>query len=86
MQAIGSRELKTRLSEVLRDVQKRRTSYAVTVHGKPVARLVPEPEEQSDDEFEAAWTALDELAAEIGQSWPTDVSAGQAISEDRREL
>ena len=39
---VGVRELKARLSEYLRDVKSGRT-VIVTEHGRPVARLVPEP-------------------------------------------
>jgi prevent-host-death family protein len=39
---VGVRELKARLSEYLREVKSGRT-VVVTEHGRPVARLVPEP-------------------------------------------
>jgi prevent-host-death family protein len=39
--AVGIRELKSRLSECVREV-KRGATIVVTEHGRPVARMVPE--------------------------------------------
>lgn len=39
---VGVRDLKARLSEYLRDV-KRGATVVVTEHGRPIARIVPEP-------------------------------------------
>lgn len=87
MRSIGSRELKMRLGEVLREVRVHQQEYAVTLRGRTIARLVPEPlaAAQAAD-FERLWAEMDDLAAEIGQAWPEGVSAEQAVSEDRREL
>jgi prevent-host-death family protein len=48
---IGIRELKSKLSECVREV-KRGGTVVVTEHGRPVARLVPE-RESLDDRLEA---------------------------------
>jgi prevent-host-death family protein len=93
MRAIGSRELKAHLGEVLRQVRERQEVYAVTHRGRTIARLIPEAlarapldsDSQAPD-FETLWSEMDQLAAEIGQEWPEGVSAAQAVSEDRREL
>ena len=55
MREIGVRELKASLSKTLRDVS-RGSRVRVTVHGRPVADLVPAGSARADD-----W--LDELAA-----------------------
>lgn len=87
MRGIGSRELKARLDEVLRQVREHQEVYAITYRGRIIARLIPEPMPQAGAaEFEALWSEMDQLAAEIGQEWPEGISAAQAVSEDRREL
>lgn len=45
--SIGIRELKSKLSECVRDV-KRGGTVVVTEHGRPVARLVPEGDSLDD--------------------------------------
>lgn len=45
--SIGIRELKSKLSECVRDV-KRGGTIVVTEHGRPVARLVPEADSLDD--------------------------------------
>jgi prevent-host-death family protein len=82
--SIGVRELKASLADVLREVREQHAVYAVTHRGRIVARLVPEP--PADDDFEARWSELDEIAAEIGREWPEGISAADAVSQDRREL
>jgi prevent-host-death family protein len=87
VRAIGTRELKAHLGEVLRDVRERQETIAITHHGRAIARLVPEPETQAETaDFDRTWAELDEIAAEIGREWPEGVSAAGAVSADRREL
>jgi prevent-host-death family protein len=86
MRTVGSRELKTHLSEVLRHVRERHETYAITHRGRVVARLVPAAEQTMDEEFEAVWAEMDQLAAEIGQEWPEGVTAADAVRGERREL
>ena len=87
MRSIGVRELKAHASQVLRELQEKGEPVEVTVRGRAIARLIPvgamrpRPEETA-----AAWTDLDELAAQIGASWPADASAADAVREERREL
>ncbi len=83
MVTVGIRELKQRASELVRQVRERGTPVHITYHGKVVALLVP-VEQARDQEVEAqAWSALDELASQIGQRWPEGVSAQQAVAEGR---
>lgn len=87
MTSIGVRQLKEQASQILRQVREEGASYEVTYHGRVVARLVPVNQpEVADDEMAAVWADLDQLAAEIGKTWPDDVSAVEAVSEGRREL
>ena len=87
MTSIGIRQFKEEASQILRHVREQGASYEVTYHGRVIARLIPVNQpEMSDEETAAIWTNLDQLAAEIGQRWPEDLSAAEAISQDRREL
>ena len=87
MKTIGVRELKTHISEILRQVQEEGEVIEVTNHGEVVARLVPvrRPAPHGQDN-NAVWTDLDMLAAEIGKYLPERVDAVEAIQDVRREL
>jgi prevent-host-death family protein len=51
---VSAAEANRHFSRVLRDVREARAEYVVTVHGKPVAKIVPiEPPDRS-----AAWETL----------------------------
>lgn len=87
MQTIGVRELKERISEVLRLVQEQGEIIEVTNRGEVVARLVPAQrapaaESLSDDEI---WTDLERISAEIGAQWPAGLSAVDAVRDARRD-
>ncbi len=88
MEVIGIRELKNNATQILRRVREEGAEYQVAYHGKVIARLVPvaaaHPAE--NEELEAIWTDLDELAIEISARWPEGVSAVEAVREARREL
>ena len=87
MRTVGSRELKARLGEILREVREHQAVYLVTHRGRVVARLAPEPAVQTTSEdFETLWSDMDQLAAEIAQEWPEGIAAAQALDEDRRDL
>ncbi len=87
MRTIGVRELKTHISEILRQVQEEGEVIEVTNHGEVVARVVPirRPVPNGQDNA-AIWTDLDRLAAEIGKYLPEKVDAVEAINEVRRDL
>ena len=82
MKTLGVRELKTRMSEAIHDVQEGAT-IEVTLHGKVVAALVPAGRPSGAEAVHIALASLDSLAAEIGRqvAEPTDVAA--AIHEMR---
>lgn len=88
MQTLGVRELKERISEMLRLVQEKGEIIEVTNRGEVVALLVPAHKSQqlAEQPTGAIWTNFDHLAAEIGVHWPKDVSAVDAVRDVRREL
>lgn len=84
--SVGVRELKQHATQILRQVRQRGIEVQITYRGQIVARLLPVrlpkpvlPQRSS------VWTDLDELAAEIGARWPAQVSAVEAVREERRE-
>jgi prevent-host-death family protein len=86
MPRIGLRQLKTHASEVLRDVEARRTRYVVTNRGEPVAVIVPyapaeEVERLSPDQ---AWALFLELRDKISAANPEPFSAVELMHELRR--
>jgi prevent-host-death family protein len=84
---VGIRELKQQASEILRRVREKKEIITITYRGKAVAKLVPvESLEDKRAEAAAVWAEMEELAREIGRHWPPDVSAAEAVSEQRREL
>jgi prevent-host-death family protein len=87
MEEIGIREFKQRANEILRQVREEHESFSVTYRGKVVAKLVPVVEPSEEQEVASAiWTRMDDLTREIGSHWPPDLSAEEAVSEQRREL
>ncbi len=87
MGQIGIRELKQRANEILRQVRKEQETFTITYRGKVVAKLVPVVDASIEQERTSAiWTQMDELSREIGILWPPDVSAPEAVADQRREL
>lgn len=96
MQYVGVRELKNEASEVIRAVREEQAEYIVTFRGRPVAVIrpvgssatdvhAPRPPKtrRSDPEF---WERWDLLAARIGASIRTDMTAAEMVAEQRRVL
>jgi len=91
---VGVRELKNQATEIIRDVRENRAEYVVTYHGRPVAVLLPVDEDWLESETRRAvdaaapgedvWAELDALRQEIDQSWQSDKTAVELISEQRR--
>lgn len=90
MKTLGVRELKERISEILRMVQEEGETVEVTNRGEVIARLVPvrkQRAEQADRQSDnAMWTELDRLAAEIGNHVAKNVDAVDIVREVRRDL
>ncbi len=88
MKTLGVRELKERISEILRLVEEEGEIVEVTKRGDVIARLVPvrKPQQSVEQTHDAVWTDLERLAAEISAHWPSKVSAVDAVHDVRREL
>ena len=85
---VGIRQLKERASEVVRRVRESREVVTITYRGRAVARIVPleDADHGGGPDVSAIWSEMDQLAREIGDHWPADVSAVEAVKEQRREL
>lgn len=87
MQSVGVRELKERLSHILRRVRTEGEVVEITYYGDVVARLIPAGETSpAEEDVEAFLTDLDSLAAEIGRRWSGEPSAEEAVHDVRRDL
>ena len=89
MPDIGVRELKTRASEIVRNVWKRRARYTITYRGRAVGMLLPldkttaagaEPNPASS----VAWEELARLGSSIAKRWPKGKTSGDILSKMRR--
>jgi prevent-host-death family protein len=83
MITVGVRELKQRLSELIRMVRESGSEIQVTYRGEVVALLIPVARSSQQDEAQV-WAQIDHLAAEIGARWPEGVSAAEAVADSRR--
>jgi len=86
MREIGVRELKTRASEILRDLREHRVPYTVTCRGRPVGVLVPVTEQQPRESQgePAAWEDLIRVGEEVGRGWCSPLASGDLLSDLRR--
>jgi len=89
MPDIGVRELKTRASEIVRNVRKRRARYVITYRGRPVGLLVPleHPSAAQPDvaaSGASAWDELVRLGRDIAQGWRSPESSTEILSSMRR--
>jgi len=82
---IGVRELKTRASAIVQDVEKRRTRYTITRRGRPVAVIIPieKPALRVASET-SAWDELLQLGKEIARGWKSPQTSVEMLSEMRR--
>lgn len=85
MKAIGIRELRDHLSEVVQQVEEGEI-VEITKHGQAVARIVPVPQEPNNADVDSILADLDTLAARIGSHWQTDLSAVEAVRDVRRDI
>jgi prevent-host-death family protein len=94
MPRVGVRKLREQATEIVREVRENRAEYVITYRGRPVAVLLPVDEEWMEGETERAlastrpgpdvWAELEALREEIGQSWQSDKTAVELVSEQRR--
>jgi prevent-host-death family protein len=89
MDEIGIRELKTRASQILRNVRERRARYLITHRGRPVALLLPLEEARAVapaptvESGTTAWEELTRLGEEIGRDWRSSLTSTELLSEMR---
>ena len=81
MPEIGVRELKNRVSEIIRAVREARVEYVITYRGRPAARIVPITDEENG---KRAWQELERLSGEVSARWQSDKSALELLAETRR--
>lgn len=81
---IGIRELKKRVSEIVRSVKEERARYVITQRGKPAALIIPLDAELPVDKGDEVWERLVQLGEEIGKGWQSEKSAVEILSEMRR--
>ena len=84
MEEIGIRELKARVSDVVRAVKEQRARYVVTQRGKPVAVIIPMDAilpEKKDDE---SWDKLMEIRKRLGKGNKNKKNSVDILSEMRR--
>ena len=85
MSDIGVRELKTRASAIVQNVEKNRARYTITHRGRPVAVLIPIEKAAPRVSTEtSAWDELLRLGKEIARGWKAPKSSVEMLSEMRR--
>ena len=88
MKTLGVRELKERMSEILRLVEEEGETIEVTKRGEVIAQLIPvrKHAQAAKRDLSAFWTDIDTLAAKIGAHLPDKVDAVEIMRDVRREL
>lgn len=90
MTDIGIRELKTRVSEIIKKVRSEKQHYIITRRGRPVALLSPLKEPSSSiaglsgDPIPESWDNLVQLGEEIGRKWKSKQTSAELLSTMRR--
>jgi prevent-host-death family protein len=78
---VGSRELQTQASEILRRVRVERTVFEVTLRGRAVARIVPVAEPTENQSLEAFLERLEQTAEDNSSRGPANVSAVKGVRQ-----
>jgi prevent-host-death family protein len=85
MADIGVRELKIHASEIVRKVKERGMRYVVTLHGRPVAAIIPVDQATGGIENEnSAWDELTRLGQQISIEWTSSRTSTETLSDMRR--
>lgn len=90
MPDIGIRELKTRASEIVRNVRQRRMRYIITYRGRPVGLLMPLDKADATEaklgagSDQSAWDDLVRLGRDIARGWKSPQSSVEILSNMRR--
>jgi prevent-host-death family protein len=83
MRSVGVRELREKMSQILRDVSAGGKEISITSHGKEVARLMPPRKRKTPEEMAELWKRIDRIAAEVGEHPSRRLSAVDAVREGR---
>jgi len=85
---IGIRDLRNRVSEIVREIRENGVEYIITHCGQPVAVLGPLAErcgqENRHEEAEEAMARMEALAGEVTRAWKSSKSALELLDEQRR--
>ncbi len=84
MEKIGIRELKARVSELVRAVKENHAKYLITQRGEPVAILLPVEAVTFPPEPAEVLTRLEAIREELGKGWQSEKSVVEILSEMRR--
>lgn len=91
MTMIGVRELRQRMSELLRKVREEQTEYVITYQGQPVALLLPlDPEAVAQTLVQLGkrggtqgWEAYAQTAERVRSRWPATTDTQALLDEIR---
>lgn len=84
MAEIDMQELQIHASEILCNVKEKRVRYIITLHGRPVAAIIPMDEVQPAVVDEpSAWDELVRLGQQIGQNWQAQQGSTDLLSDMR---
>lgn len=83
-ESVCLREFNEHTSRYVHRVRETGRPIDITYHGRPVARLVPSTREEQDLTVDEWWAEMEEFGNRLSSRWPKDVSAVEAIGEDRR--
>jgi prevent-host-death family protein len=86
MPNIGVRELKSHVTDVLRNVRETRARYVVTHRGEPVAVIVPYTPKEAGEVHsrEEAWAWLFAAGEQLGRNWTSPLTSAEILDEMRR--
>jgi prevent-host-death family protein len=84
MRTVGVRELRERMSQILKEVSERGESVDITHHGRVMARLVPPPRPSSPEEIERRIERLRAISEEIGQHATRETDSSTLMRNHRR--
>jgi prevent-host-death family protein len=92
MALIGIRELRQKMSVILRSVQQNGEVYVITQQGRPIALLSPLDKEKIEAELlhsasqsiPDGWEVYARLANELRRKWPKDTSTKSLLDQIRQ--
>lgn len=85
MPTIGIRELGQHTSRIIRRIEERGETIAITRHGETVAILVPPSKAVPETNLAPLFQEMDTLIAEISADMPPVVDVQDILNEIRRE-